>query len=82
MKLLMTAFTLLAMVGIAPASAYAATYQYISVSGDVMTITAADATTAITVAPNIAPTSGVMLITESSDALPANMDVPIDPTPP
>jgi hypothetical protein len=57
-------------------------YQYVAITGDVMTVVAPDANTAIIVAPQRAPTSGVLRVDETEEALPTNMEVPIDPTPP
>lgn len=82
MKILMTTLVALASVVALPAAAFAATYQYISSGGDVMTVIAPNADTAIMTAPGIAATSGVMLVNDMDNALPSGMDVPLDPTPP
>jgi len=50
-----------------PAATFAATYAYVNNAGEVMTMDASDANTAIMTAPNIAPRSGVMLIETTSD---------------
>jgi hypothetical protein len=81
MKTTLTVLAALAAL-VAPGAAFAATYQYVSVSGDVLTIVAPDPDTAIRTAPAIAPTSGVLLIDEPGDMLPKDSDVPIDSTPP
>ncbi len=82
MKILLTVITAFSAAAVLPSMAFAATYQYVSYTGDIMTTIAPDAQTAIMTAPSIAATSGVLLIDEADDALPATMDVPIDPTPP
>lgn len=53
-------------------SAHAATYQYVNGSGEIKTVTADNATSALEMAPERAPRSGVMLVTSSNDALPSN----------
>ncbi len=50
-----------------PTFTFAATYAYVNTSGDVTTVTASDANTAIMTAPNIAPRSGVLLLDSESD---------------
>lgn len=54
---------------IMPLSALAATYAYVDVAGTVRSVTADNWQTAIASAPNIAPTSGVMLLTSANDMI-------------
>lgn len=65
-KLLLGAFALAAVVAI-PGGAFAATYAYVNTAGEVMTVEAASANTALSTAPSIAARSGVMLIEVTSD---------------
>ncbi len=51
----------------APVSAFAATYAYVNTSGDVTTMEAANAATALATAPNMAVHSGVLLLDSSDD---------------
>lgn len=68
-----TFIALLAVAAIAvPAVSAAATYQYVSVSGEVKTIEAANADIALT-ASDIARTSGVLLIDTSADVIPEDI---------
>lgn len=46
----------------APAASLAATYAFVNVAGEVMTMEAANADTALTTAPNLHVHSGVMLV--------------------
>jgi hypothetical protein len=79
---MLVVLTSLAAVLMLPEVAAAQMYQYVTREGELETIEAPDASTAILVAPLRAPTSGVLLVDEAGDALPTNMEVPIDPTPP
>lgn len=54
-----------------PAAALAATYQYVNVNGQLVTETAPDEATALTQPTDIAAHSGVILIEDSSDTIPA-----------
>ena len=51
-------------------------YEYVNTSGQIQTITAADATTALNNAPNLALHSGVIYIADSTQMLP-NTTVPL-----
>jgi hypothetical protein len=51
------------------ASALAATYAYVNAQGEVRTVEAADANTAINTAPGIHPRSGVILLDGNDAAL-------------
>ncbi len=64
-----------------PALASAATYQYIAFDGSVEDVVASDATTAIAVAPNRTPTSGVILVDGTPAPLPENMMVAVSTAP-
>ena len=50
-----------------PAATFAATYAYVNTSGEVMSVEAANSSTALATAPGIALHSGVMLIDDSSN---------------
>ncbi len=50
-----------------PISASAATYAYVNTAGDVTTMEAPNAATALTTAPNMAVHSGVLLLDSSDD---------------
>jgi hypothetical protein len=60
---LITAAALLA----SPVFAFAQTYAYVNTSGDVTTVEAASAATALTTAPNMAVHSGVILLNSPED---------------
>ena len=58
-----------------PASTFAAMYAYVNTAGEVMTMEAANADTALTTAPNLHLRSGVMLVgSDDSDVI--GSDVP------
>lgn len=65
-KLFLGAFALAAVVAV-PSVSLAATYAYVNTSGEVMSVEAANPTQAMSTAPSIAPTSGVMLIETTAD---------------
>lgn len=65
-KLLVGAFALAAIVAV-PGMTLAATYAYVNVSGEVMTVEATNPTSAMGTAPSIHPRSGVMLIENTAD---------------
>lgn len=52
---------------VVPAAASAAMYAYVNQAGEVRTVEATDANTAITIAPNIHPRSGVILLDSEAD---------------
>lgn len=60
----------------APASASAAVYAYVDVSGEVKTVTANDWMTAIAIAPGIHINSGVMTLTTAADYTVVGDDIP------
>lgn len=66
MKTLLLGAAAMAATVIAPAISFADTFAYVNSSGDVQTMDATDATTAITTAPNIATHSGVIDLNISS----------------
>lgn len=66
-KLLVGAFALAAIIAIPGGMTLAATYAYVNVSGEVMTMEAATPASAISTAPSIHPRSGVMLIETTAD---------------
>ncbi|HVV15366.1 MAG TPA: hypothetical protein VHD55_03140 [Candidatus Paceibacterota bacterium] len=59
----------LSLAAVVPAFAFAASYAYVDQAGDVRTVEAANANTAIATAPNIDEHSGVMLLVNPSDAV-------------
>lgn len=65
-KLLLGSLALAAVVAI-PGVSLAATYAYVNTAGEVMTMEASNASTAIATAPGIHSRSGVMLIETTSD---------------
>jgi hypothetical protein len=65
-----------------PGAALAQTYEYVNVNSQIMTIEAANADAAIVAAPDRASASGVILINDPSDPIPATTTVTVDPTPP
>jgi len=65
-KLLLGSLALAAVVAI-PGVSLAATYAYVNTAGEVMTMDASNASTAISTAPGIHPRSGVMLIETTND---------------
>lgn len=65
-KLLLGALALAAVVAV-PGVSLAATYAYVNTAGEVMTVEAANPTSAISTAPGIHARSGVMLIEVSAD---------------
>lgn len=52
-----------------PAATFASTFAYVNTSGEVATVDAADANTALATAPNIALHSGVILLQSASDSI-------------
>ncbi len=50
-----------------PAVSFAQTFAYVNTSGEVTSMEAVDANTALATAPNIAMHSGVMLLTDADD---------------
>lgn len=64
-----------------PAIVSAQTYQYVALDGSIEDVTAADPTTAIAVAPNRTPASGVMLVDGNPAPLPENMSVAVATAP-
>lgn len=52
-----------------PAATFASTFAYVNTSGEVATVDAADANTALRTAPNIGIHSGVILLQSSSDSI-------------
>lgn len=52
-----------------PAATFAQTFAYVNTSGEVTTVDAADANTALRTAPNISLHSGVMLLQNGSDSI-------------
>ena len=50
-----------------PAATFAQTFAYVNTSGEVTTVEAADANTALMTAPSISLHSGVMLLQDSDD---------------
>ncbi len=67
-KLLLGSLALAAVVAI-PGVSFAATYAYVNTAGEVMTMEASNASTAIATAPGIHPRSGVLLIQSTSDPI-------------
>jgi hypothetical protein len=59
--------TAIAALAALPTASLAATYAYVNTSGEVTTVEAPDANTALATAPNIAVHSGVMLLTDPND---------------
>ncbi len=51
----------LLLIGFLPAASFAATYHYVTEANITNSVEASDAQTALSIAPNIAPTSGVAL---------------------
>ncbi|MDP3402919.1 MAG: hypothetical protein Q8S35_03135, partial [bacterium] len=66
--LLLGSLALAAVVAI-PGVSFAATYAYVNTAGEVMTMEASNASTAIATAPGIHPRSGVLLIQSTSDPI-------------
>jgi len=66
MKLYLGALALAAVFAV-PGISLAATYAYVNTSGEVMSMEASSANTAIMTAPNIHKNSGVMLLDSSGD---------------
>lgn len=60
-----------------PLAAFAATYGYVNVDGAVQTESAPNATEALAIAPNIAPSSGVVVASADPAAV---YPVAVDPT--
>jgi hypothetical protein len=52
-----------------PAASFAATFAYVNTSGEVTSMEAGDANTALRTAPNIHMHSGVLLLTDNDDAI-------------
>ncbi len=52
-----------------PTASFAQTFAYVNTSGEVTSVEAADANTALVSAPNIAVHSGVMLLSGDEDVL-------------
>ena len=52
-----------------PAATFAQTFAYVNTSGEVATVDAADANTALRTAPNISLHSGVIMLQSSSDSI-------------
>lgn len=52
-----------------PTMSLAATFAYVNTSGEVTSIEAASANTALTTAPNIHPRSGVMQLSDDDDGI-------------
>lgn len=52
-----------------PAATFAQTFAYVDSSGEVKTVTAADANTALMTAPNISLHSGVILLQNLTDSI-------------
>jgi len=65
-KLLLGSLALAAVVAV-PGVSLAATYAYVNAAGEVMTMEASNASTALSTAPNIHVHSGVMLIQSTND---------------
>jgi hypothetical protein len=63
MKSVLTALALVGTLSL-PAATFAATYQYVSVQGTIQSVEATNADTALVAAANIAPHSGVILVTQ------------------
>lgn len=55
-----------------PTATFASTFAYVNTSGDVATVEAADATTALATAPNIALHSGVIMLQSATDSIVGN----------
>ena len=62
MKNLIMTSVVMAIIATVPTLSFAATYQYVNTSGNLASVNADNATQALTVS-NLAPTSGVILIT-------------------
>lgn len=67
-KLLLGAFAIAAATAL-PTSAFAQMYAYVNTSGEVMTMDAVDASTALRTAPNLHVHSGVMEVSSTNDAV-------------
>ena len=52
-----------------PAATFAQTFAYVNTSGEVTTVEATDANTALMTAPNISLHSGVMLLEDDNDII-------------
>lgn len=77
MKKILLGIGTLAATLILPASALAATYQYVTVGGTMSTVVAGTPEQAILAPRDIAPTSGVMLVDAAVTAIPASAQVQV-----
>ena len=75
-KLLLGSLALAAVIAV-PGVSLAATYAYVNTAGEVLTMEASNATTAIATAPGIHPRSGVMLIESTADEDVLDEKVPV-----
>ena len=75
MKLLLA--TTIGIVGILaiPATSFAATYEYVNVTGHVSVENAPDLSSAFVIPTDISPTSGVMLVSDTTQMIPVGMYV-------
>ncbi|MES2225368.1 MAG: hypothetical protein V4480_00980 [Patescibacteria group bacterium] len=69
MKKLLGIFALAALVAVPAAASHAATFAYVNTSGEVSSVEATTATTALSTAPNIAMHSGVMQLSDTNDSI-------------
>lgn len=69
MKTTLTLALALAALVAVPTASFAATYAYVNQSGEVSTVTADNASTAIATAPGIHRNSGVMLLSNPNDGI-------------